>query len=82
MNFRIILQMPQWTKIVTPGSHKSRFEQKSYLCINCVRNKYNVLLLIIPVQHMNGTNEVWKKLPLALAKLSLPVCSFVKEIMQ
>lgn len=24
--FHIILQMPQWTKIVTPDSHKSPFE--------------------------------------------------------
>lgn len=67
---------------MTLGSHKSPVEERGYLCIVCVRNKHYVLLLIIPVQPMNGTNEVCKESPPALAKITVLVCSFVKGISQ
>lgn len=67
---------------MTLGSDKSPFEEKGYLCIVCLRNKHYILLLIIPVQPMNGTNEVWKESPPALAKITVLVCSFVKGNIQ
>lgn len=63
---------------MTLDSHKSSFEEKSYLCIACMRNRHYVLLLIIPVQLINVTNEIWKESPLALVEITVLVCSFEK----